>query len=659
MVSTFYGLEVARRGMMTQQAALHTTGQNIANANTPGYTRQRVNFVQTTPYPTPSLNRAQIPGQMGTGVQAGSIQRVRDHFIDDQYRGENNKLGYWGTRSQALNSLETIMNEPTDEGLANSLDQFWTALQDLSVTPRDSGARSVVRQRGVAVADTFNYIYGNLKAVKEDYKNEIAVSQKAINSLLNQINKVNQQIGEVEVHGYVPNDLYDQRDRLVDDLSEYVNVKIEAKPSGGMANSVAEGKYDVYLANNNGQIMTDDAGNKIKLVDATTREAFGVSLAYSTSHSDNPIEGLKLFKLHPDGDGYGGFIDDPTNPSSVPAYSVASFQSFRDQTSGSFTAMIEAYGYTSGTSVKGLYSDMMRNLDEMAFTFAQQFNNIHRSGWSISEINAGIKNGKEFFSFDSSVATPTSSNPTGAAASLRLSSSIEESLNNIAAAAAGTFISHDMNGDITNTTVGSPEIKGNVEFPTGATQLEVEVTWTGSKWTYKVAPGQNGATEQTGDLLLQDSVAEIPNFPGLKIDFSTISTPVSNDKWSYTVQNNGGISPKDEAFLGSGSNAAALANVKDEILKYGSSNTSVTGFYQSVIGDMGVKASQANQMSKNTGVLREAVLTRRESVSSVSLDEEMTNLITFQHAYNAAARNITMVDEMLDRVINNMGLVGR
>jgi len=74
---------------------------------------------------------------------------------------------------------------------------------------------------------------------------------------------------------------------------------------------------------------------------------------------------------------------------------------------------------------------------------------------------------------------------------------------------------------------------------------------------------------------------------------------------------------------------------------------------------MGVKASQANQMTKNTLVLAESALTRRDSVSSVSLDEEMTNMIKFQHAYNAAARNITMVDEMLDKIINSMGLVGR
>ena len=92
MRSTFHGLETVKRGMFTQQGALYTTGHNIANANTPGFSRQRVNFVQTSAYPAPSFNMPQIPGQLGTGVTAGSIQRIRDNFLDIQFRQDNNKL---------------------------------------------------------------------------------------------------------------------------------------------------------------------------------------------------------------------------------------------------------------------------------------------------------------------------------------------------------------------------------------------------------------------------------------------------------------------------------------------------------------------------------------------------------------------------------------
>ncbi|WP_315907080.1 flagellar basal body protein, partial [Priestia koreensis] len=139
MTSTFHGLEVAKRGMSTQQAALYTTGQNIANANTPGYSRQRVNFEQTEPYPAPSMNRPEIPGQMGTGVKAGSIQRVRENFLDLQYRDEQNKVGYWSARSDALTKMEDILKEPSDSGLAKTMDDFWKGLQTLSTNPENSG----------------------------------------------------------------------------------------------------------------------------------------------------------------------------------------------------------------------------------------------------------------------------------------------------------------------------------------------------------------------------------------------------------------------------------------------------------------------------------------------------------------------------------------
>src|SRR5699024_5086225 len=81
MRSTFMGLETAKRGMYAQQSAIYVTGHNIANANTPGYTRQRVNFKPSEPFPGASMNRPQIPGQLGTGVEDDSIQRIREKFI--------------------------------------------------------------------------------------------------------------------------------------------------------------------------------------------------------------------------------------------------------------------------------------------------------------------------------------------------------------------------------------------------------------------------------------------------------------------------------------------------------------------------------------------------------------------------------------------------
>ena len=144
MRSTFMGLEASKRGLFTQQSALYTTGHNISNANTAGYSRQRVNMQATPGFPGTGLNAPTTPGFIGTGVEAGSVQRIRDAFVDRQFRQESNKLGYWESRSQAITQMEDIMTEPSDFGLNASLDQFWKSLQDLSTNPENSGTRKVV-----------------------------------------------------------------------------------------------------------------------------------------------------------------------------------------------------------------------------------------------------------------------------------------------------------------------------------------------------------------------------------------------------------------------------------------------------------------------------------------------------------------------------------
>jgi flagellar hook-associated protein 1 len=512
MRSTFHGLETARRGMFTQQSALQTTGHNIANANTPGYSRQRVNFVQTEAYPAASMNRPQIPGQMGTGVKAGSVQRVREGFLDTQFRGENNKLGYWDARSEALEKMEDIMNEPSDNGLAKTLDRFWQSLQDLSVNPEDSGARSVVRQRGLAVAETFNYLSNSLTSIQEDMKAQANLAAQEINAILDDIQSINKQINEVEPHGYMPNTLYDERDNLVDRLSTLLNVEVSSQPSGGKPDPLAAGLYDIQLK--------DKDGNEFVLIDSTNETVNHLSIKYDEGGNElaNQIEVA------------GSTID------------LSKFAG------GKLKALLESYGYNDGTAVKGIYPEMLTNLDQMAFQFATKFNEVHSKGWSLTEINTNAAHkAYQFFDFDS--ATPIDANN-----------------------------------------------------PKGAAKL----------------------------LELHDDMAELDH-----------------------------IAAATNPFGGDGSNALLLADVKNTSLQFPGSTTSLQSFYEGAIGKMAVDAQQAVRLTNNSSVLTDSVQQRRLSVSGVSLDEEMTNMIQFQHAYNASARNITVIDEMLDKIINGMGVGGR
>jgi flagellar hook-associated protein 1 len=526
MSSTFMGLETARRGMFAQQSALNTTGQNVANTNTLGYTRQRVNLLQTEAFPSIGMDREQIPGQMGTGVKAGSIQRIRESFLDVQYRGENNKLGYWQSRSDAMGKLESIMNEPSDSGLANTMDQFWQSLQDLAVDPTNNGARSVVRQRGEAVVDTFNYLSNSLSSIKKDQKSQVDVTVKEANSILYQIQKVNEQISSVEPHGYLPNDLYDERDRLIDQLSSIVNINVSYTKSGGNMDPQAEGKVVIKLADDNGKelgILLGEAGySEIKVNDD------GVDKSIKTISIGN--SNIDFSKMN---------------------------------SSGKLKALIESYGYEKEGQATGIYNDMLNELDRLAYTFATEFNRVHQEGFSPNEIKNGVAENIDFFVDNKN--TPISK--IGFASRIQISDEIKDSLDNIATAEGGI-----------------------------------------------------------------DPITNLPRNPA-------------------------------DATLGDATNVRALANVINTKLDYNSGNSGETAdfrnYYQNVIGAMGVLSQEATRLTQNSTLLQQAVEEKRQSVSSVSLDEEMTNMIQFQHAYNASARMISMQDELLDKIINGMGTGGR
>ncbi|WP_017756448.1 flagellar hook-associated protein FlgK [Calidifontibacillus oryziterrae] len=658
MVSTFHGLNTAYRGLMTQQSALYVTGHNIANANTPGYTRQRVNFETTDAYPAPSRNRPNIPGQLGTGVQAGEIQRIRDHFLDIQYRGQNSKLGYWEARANAFSQIEDIMNELNNEGLANTIDKFWSALQDLSTEPNEEGTRRVVLQQGIAVADTFNYLSEQLQVVQKDYKNEIKVTAGKINSLIKQINSVNQQIKSIEPNGYLPNDLYDERDRLVDELSTYMNIEVEKKPSGGLSKDIADGYFNIYLLDDAGKRINidtdgDNAGDyDFKLLDGKTDRYVEISFPELPDTSDvNPIEHIHFTNRNKDGslstkttDANGNEVDFATDSSAV-AQSSFNLKIEDFNSPGSLKSFVETYGYIDNNgNVKGDLPQILDELDHMAFSFAERFNEINRLGWSLSEINAGSNDydtSFDFFEFD-----PVKTDRydyKGAAYHIRIGSGIMADLSNIAAAGAPIISKYEENNKTGVTFTLNPPGYDHDADPS-----------TDNKSNYLI-----------GSEAIYSGTEELKNGIDYTIDPETLTVTIKDpSKYPepYTVKYEiyEPVLDLTQMGEGDGSNALELGKViSDAQLHFGGSRTTLRSFYQGVIGEMGVQAYEANRMTTNTGILRDSVENKRASVSNVSLDEEMTNMIQFQHAYNAAARMITLVDETLDRIINNMGLVGR
>ncbi|CAG9621433.1 flagellar hook-associated protein FlgK [Sutcliffiella rhizosphaerae] len=620
MRSTFHSLEVARRGLVAQQTALQTVGHNIANANTPGFTRQRVNFVQTEPYPPASLNRPQIPGQMGTGVEVGNIQRVRESFLDIQYRGENNKLGYWETRAESLQKMEEIMNEPSETGLSTTLDRFWQAFQDLAVNPTNAGARSVVRQRGLAVAETFRYLSDSLSSVQADMKNELDVTVKQVNALSQQINNINKQIGELEPHGYLANDLYDERDRLVDELSKLVNIKTTIVSSSGNPSSIAEGKLTID--------MVDETGRKIgTLVDANSLRVNNLSLEYRAE--TGLVDGFKLADT---------------------SFGIESMQA-----SGKLRGLIDSFGFMQGNVEKGIYPDMLNHLDTLAFEFAQEINRVHQSGWSVSSMESGEHTAFKFFEFTNT--DISAGNIKNAAKLFTVSADIIQSLDNIAASgynqgviATGEFYGYSGVENISITVQSTVDANGTQQFT-----YKIYDASKSPKQELKTS-GEFASLEELAATLSEEFVDEDGNpSVSFNMDFVRNEDLTKGNFITVNIPNTGEVAGR----VGDGSNAIALAEVKARTLQLNGVSTTFQNYYESVIGGLAVDAQEANRLAYNSETLRLSVDQRRQSVSGVSLDEEMTNMIQFQHAYNASARMITLTDELLDRIINGMGIGGR
>lgn len=555
MRSTFMGLEANKRGLFTQQSALYTTGHNIANANTPGYSRQRVNMVPTQGYPGAGLNAPTTPGHIGTGVKASSVQRIRDEFIDRQYRQETNKLGYWESKAKAISQMEDVMSEPSKYGLDEAFRMFWSSLQDVSANPEDTAARKVAIQRAQHLADSFNYIDTQLKQIQGNIGNEIDVSITQINSLLERIANLNRQIQTVEPNGYVPNDLYDQRDVLVDELNEYIPVSIQRVPSGGNASDVAEGSYKITLNTN----LKDDDGKPVEIVLVDGREFAKLEAL--------DIDGKKV-----DGD------EDPANPNlayfpfdklvinTADGKTPEIMQEHFHESKGKLLSLIDSFGYKTNDLNKpigGYYPEMLQDLDKLANAFVQSFNEVHKAGYTLGETD-----------------DPTTS------------------------------------------------LKGRAFFE------------------------ETGVT--AGTIKVRDEIIEKPNL----LAASSVQGEEGNGKWALMLSKLQAMPIVDGANIGSVKDSTGTetqVNLPNDLKLEGATFQS---FYQGLIGQLGVDGQKVNQLKTTSETNRLSVENNRASMSSVSLDEEMTDMIRFQQAYNANARMITVIDETLDKIINGMGRVG-
>jgi flagellar hook-associated protein 1 FlgK len=465
MPGAWLSLNTALSSLRASQLALDTAAHNTANANTEGYSRQRVNLVEGAPYSYPAFNRSGIPGQLGTGVSVATIERVRDAFLDLQLRSQFALQGQWQTRSDELAKVESAFPEPNGSGIGTALNSFWNAWHDLASDPTSSAARSALVGQAGTLTQQFASAAGQLETLIDGVDYQVTQQVAQINTLAAQVAALNTQIQRVTVNGDHPNDLADQRDLLLDQLSRLVPLTTIPKADGTV--TVLVGGTDL-VEHDKARAMTttpDPDGHAVPTWSSGGTVALGSSqLASLLSIRDDTLT---------------GYLDQLNLLAKGVADAVNALQNPTPPGTG-----LDFFTYTAGSEAKTI------------------------------AVTAGL------------VANP-SLVVTGAA--------------------------------------GSP-----------------------------------------GD---------------------------------------GGI-------------AGAIADLRGARLFAGDTQTAAD-FYAGIVGTIGSDAQQANAMALNEGLVINQLTMRRDSVSGVSLDEEATDMIRFQRAYQAAARVITIVDETLDTIINRTGLVGR
>jgi flagellar hook-associated protein 1 len=237
-ISSFYGLQTSLRGLLAQQRALDTTGHNIANASTAGYSRQEAVMAAA---PALVIPQGAVQGgagaHIGAGVDVLAYRRVRDTFLDLQYRAQATRLGEEAGRAQGLDRAELSLAEPSDNGINKQLSEFWSAWADLANAADDPAARASLLEKAESLTNAFGIVDSQLALVGQQAAEEYATLTAAggeIDQIGQEIAALNDTIKRFVTAGDTPNDLMDQRDQLLDKLAAYGTTSVVNNPDGSV-----------------------------------------------------------------------------------------------------------------------------------------------------------------------------------------------------------------------------------------------------------------------------------------------------------------------------------------------------------------------------------------------------------------------------------------
>jgi flagellar hook-associated protein 1 FlgK len=621
--STFLGIEIGKRGLGAHNQALVTTGHNLTNASNEGYSRQRVELGATDPLYAPDLTREETPGQIGQGVSVLRIERIKDELLEGRIDAESGLEGYWGTRDKYMLQLEQIHNEPSDSSVRTMMDKFWDSWQELSLRPSDTAAREAVRSRGEALAESMRDRHRRLSDFRSMVDGDVRGTVAQVNDLSAQIAKLNTEIQKSKAMGDNPNDLMDRRDLLVERLGHLMPVSVDQRDA------------DEFMVHTNGLVLVQGG------------------IARSFEMRD------------PDADGFSApYWKDTGLAAEVKGGQLGALLELRDS---------DARGE-------------MRTLDTMALTFTDLVNETHRAAYG-----SNGKTGLDFFKewpfinnvagnydrngdgqYDSTyVYRMTGANPLAAQEQIGLAGRIR-----LSSASGTTEIAYNPTDTVADVVLRINHANAEVTARlTREGKLELRATTAESRDNpdFVIRHLEDSGQFLAGYAGLLKAAGAAGSYDWAKADATAALRAGGVDFAVAPLAHPAGwieVAPEIKSDIGSiaagfgangkaaeandGTAALAIASLRTQAVMVGSLRSFDDHFAEAVarVGLAGERAQTASATHERIGKeLRDL----RSSISGVNMDEELANMIKFQHGYDAAAKFISRIDSMLDTIINRLG----
>lgn len=583
MSGLFGTMHVGKSGIFANQGSIDVTSHNIANANTEGYSRQRAELQTERPFCTPSMNNVAGAGQLGRGVNIADINRIRDTFLDYQVRVELGVQGKYDGRYKFLNEIENIFNEPSETGISTLLGNFFDGWQELSKQPHSSNARTVVAEQSKALTDELNHLYEQLHKLKDNAKNSIKQDLNDVNSILDQMERLNEEIVQVTAAGQKPNDLLDRRDLLLDQLSSKFGINIDKKGLNGIdVNTKGDSKAEPPTGMNFIQAVDPDEVAR---------------LAY--------ISDIKPDGKHKPGE-KGTYI--------ITYYKNADMTD--DKNKVEMTIELNESDYKALDRSRTLWTD-------------KKGNPVDKNGTKIEVVNGKVNLGINKIS----TFQPSTGNLNGY---MSVQDDIDnqiDQLNKLSRSIAYAVNAvHSQSDKYSGKDLFFINKDGGKEDEITAGNITINKEILEDVMKIKVGVGDNpGETDGKRALAMANLMNKLISIQNLELEGKGRKDFI-NDICGGWYEDEAGIN--------------TIKGTTDG-MTYG-------GYFKDTVDRLGVQTQEAKRMVKNQYTVLASFQQSRDRVSGVSLDEEMTNLIQFQHAYQANAKIISTVDELLDVVVNGL-----